>query len=78
MHSLTLDPGKKQKGWKTIQSIAKNKNFPRRLLEKLNNQIQSKVNHTHNGKKHNKIWTTFTYYRQKTRKIANLFKNTNI
>jgi hypothetical protein len=28
MHSLPLDPNKKQKEWKTIQSIAKNNNFP--------------------------------------------------
>jgi len=28
MHSLPLDPDKKRKEWKTIQSIAKNNNFP--------------------------------------------------
>jgi hypothetical protein len=56
MHSLTLDPEKQQKEWKTMQSIAKKNNFPRRLLEKLH-QIQSRVDHTQNGKKHNKIWT---------------------
>ena len=33
MHSLHLDPDKKQKEWKTIQSKAKNNNFPRRLLQ---------------------------------------------
>jgi hypothetical protein len=78
MHSLPLDPDKKQKEWKTIQSVAKNNNFPRRLLEKLNHQIQSRVDHTQNGKKHNKIWTTFTYHSPQIRKITNLFKNTNI
>jgi len=41
MHSLPLDPDKKQKGWRTIQSISKNNNFPRRLLQKLNHQMQS-------------------------------------
>jgi phosphoribulokinase len=78
MHSLTLDPDKKQKEWKIIQSIAKNNNFPRRLLDKLNHQIQSRVDHTQNEKKHNKIWTTFTYHSPQIRKITNLFKNTNI
>ena len=76
IHSLPLDPDKKQKEWKTIQSIAKNNNFPRRLLHKLNHQIQSKANHIHNKKKH-KIWTTFTQHSPKIR-ITNLFKNTNI
>jgi hypothetical protein len=28
MHSLPLDPDKKQKEWKTIQTIEKNNNFP--------------------------------------------------
>jgi hypothetical protein len=78
MHSLPLDPNKKQKEWRTIQSIAKNNNFPQRLLEKLNHQIQSRGDHTQNGKKHNKVWTTFTYHSPQIRKITNLFKNTNI
>jgi uncharacterized protein with NAD-binding domain and iron-sulfur cluster len=78
MHSLPLDLDKKQKEWKTIQSIAKNNNFPRHLLEKLNHQIQSSIDHMQNGKKHNKIWTTFTYHSPQIRKITNLFKNTDI
>jgi hypothetical protein len=76
MHSLPLDPDKKQKEWKTIQTIEKNNNFPWRLLHKLNHQIQSKANHIHNEKKH-RIWTTFTYHSSKIRN-TNLFKNTNI
>jgi hypothetical protein len=78
MHSLPLDPDKKQKEHRTIQSIAKDNNFSGRLLEKLNHQIQSRVDHTQNGKKHNKTWTTFTYHSSQIRKITNLFKNTNI
>ena len=77
MHSLPLNPDEKQKEWKTIQHTAKNNNFPHCLLQKLNHQIQNKVNHTHNEKKH-KIWTTFTYHSPKIRRIKNLFKNTNI
>ena len=45
MHSLPLDPGKKQKEWKTIQTIAKNNNFPQQLLQKINRQIQHKASH---------------------------------
>ena len=75
--SSTLLIFKKQKEWKTTQHITKNNNFPRRLLQKLNHQIQNKVNHTHNEKKH-KIWTTFTYHSPKIRRITNLFKNTNM
>jgi hypothetical protein len=75
IHSLPLDPDKKQKEWKTIQSIAKNNNFPPRLLKKLNHQIRSKANHIHNEKKH-KIWTMFTYHSPKRRRITNLFKKT--
>jgi phosphoribulokinase len=65
MHSLPLDHDKKQKEWKTIQSIAKNNNFPLRLLQKPNHQIQNGINRTNNGKKHKKIWTTFTYHSPK-------------
>jgi len=77
MHSLPLDPDKKQKEWKTIQTIAKNNNFPLHLLHILNHQIQSKANHTHKEKKH-KIRTTFTYHSPKIRRITNLFRNTNV
>ena len=36
MHSLPLNPDKKQTEWEIIQSIAKNNNFPQHLLLKLN------------------------------------------
>jgi hypothetical protein len=77
MHCLPLVPDKKQKEWEKIHSIAKNNNFPRRILHKLNHQIQSKIDHTNNGKRQ-KIWTTFTYHSPKIRRITNLFKNTNL
>jgi hypothetical protein len=76
MHSVPLDPDKKQKEWKTIQTIAKNNNFPQ-LLQKLKRQIHHTASHTQTEKK-DKIWTTFTYHRPKIRRITNLFKNTNI
>jgi len=78
MHSLTLNEDKKQKEWETIQIIARNNNFPRHLLQKLNLQTQQKANHTQPNEKKHKIWTTFTYRSPKIRKITNLFKNTNI
>ena len=78
MHSLLLDPDKKQKEWKTIQTIAKNNNLPQQLLPKLNRQIHHKASHTQTEKKDDKIWTTFTYHSPKIRKITNLLKNTNI
>jgi hypothetical protein len=78
MHSLPLDPEKKQKEWKTIKTMARNKNVPQQLLQKLNRQIQHKADHKETEKKDNKIWTTFTYHSPKIRKITNLFKNTNI
>jgi len=74
IHSLPLDPDKKQKEWKTIQTIAKNNNFPQ-LLQKLNGQIQHKGGHKKTEKKDNNIWITFTYHSPKIRKITNLFKN---
>jgi hypothetical protein len=36
MHSLPLNPDKKQTEWEIIQSTAKNNNFPQHLLLKLN------------------------------------------
>jgi hypothetical protein len=69
MHSLPLDPYKKQKEWETIQLIAQNNNFPQHLLHKLNRQIQYKVNHKQYIKKNHKIWTTFKNNSPKIRKI---------
>ena len=78
MHSLPLNQDKKQKEWETIQLIARNNNFPKHLLQKLNRQTQQKANHTQPNEKKHKIWSTFTYHSPKIRKITNLFKNTNI
>jgi len=77
MHALPLDPKKKQKEWKTIQTIAKNNNIPQQLLQKLNQRVQQKTDQNPE-KKDKKIWTTFTYHSPKIRTITNLFKNTNI
>ena len=68
----------KQKEWKTIQTIAENNNFPKRMIQKLNWKIQQKATHTQTKDKTRKIWTTFTYHSPKIRKITNLLKNTHI
>ena len=78
MHDLPLSQEGKQKEWKTIQTIAKNNNFPKHMIKKLNWKIQQKATHKQTKDKTRKIWTTFTYYSPKIRKITNLFKNTNI
>jgi hypothetical protein len=78
IQSLPLDPSKKQKEWRTRQSIARN-NFPHSLLQKLNRQIRNKIDHTHNRNKDNKrVWATFTYHSPQIWKITNLFRSTKI
>jgi hypothetical protein len=54
MQSLPVDQNKKQKEWQTIQSIARNNNFPQHLLQNLNRQIHNKTDHTRNRNKDNK------------------------
>jgi DNA mismatch repair ATPase MutS len=80
MHSLPLTPRMKQKEWTSIETIARNKNFPPNPLQKLNWQIQHKqTNHNQtNETNNNKTWTSFTYYSPKIRKITNLLKDTNV
>jgi len=60
MHSLPLNQEDKQKEWKTIQIIAKNNNFPKYMIQKLNWKTQQKATHTQPKDKTRKIWTTFT------------------
>ena len=77
--SLPLDPSKKQKEWHTIQSIARNNNFPQHLLQKLNRQIHNKTDHTHNRNKDKKrTWATFTYHSPQIREVTNLFRSMKI
>jgi hypothetical protein len=74
MYSLPLPPKKTE--WELIQLIARNNNFPQNLMQKLNRQIQHKIDHAQTEDK--TTWTTFTYYSPKRRKITNLFKHANI
>jgi len=74
MHSLPLNPDKKQTEWEITQSVSKNNNFPQHLLLKLNRQILHKVNNKKLARMTKKIWTTFTFHSPKIRKITNLLK----
>jgi len=79
MHSIPLEPNIKQKEWQTIQSIARNNNFPQHLLQKLNRKIHNKTDHTSNRNKDNKrTWATLTYHSPQIRKVTDLFRNTKI
>jgi hypothetical protein len=42
MHSLPLTPKQKQTEWTLMQLIAQNNNFPQKLIQNLNLQIQHK------------------------------------
>jgi hypothetical protein len=67
--------------WKTIQNIARNNNFPNKLITNLKQQIQRNTIHQKGDRKknvNNKKWAAFTYYSPKVRKITNLFKQTDI
>ena len=80
MHSLPLNPNRKQVEWTNIKTIAQNNGFPTTLTKRLNQQIQHNHNNNHtNNKQHTKvIRITFTCYSALIRKITNLFKYTNI
>ena len=79
MQSLPLDPSKKQKEYETLQSTARNNNFPQHILQNLNREVHNKINHTQNKNEDNKrIWATFTYRSPQIRKVTNLFRNTKI
>ena len=78
-HSLQLTPEEIQKEQELIQIMTRKNKFPQKLVQKLNRQIQHKINHFHTeGTEKEKSWTTFTYNSPKIRKITNLFKHTNI
>jgi hypothetical protein len=81
MNSLPLSKLRKQKEWNNIQYIAETNNFPDKIIQKLNQSIQKKINiHVSQSTtpKAPKKWITFTYYHPSVRLITNLFKNTDI
>jgi hypothetical protein len=81
MNSLPLSKLRTQKEWNTIQYIAKSNNFRSKIIQRLNQSIQQKMNiHIPQSSepKRPKKWTAFTYYHPSVRLIINLFKNTDI
>jgi hypothetical protein len=64
----------------TILQIAKNNEYPEKLINKLHTQIKTKTA-THNKSQtttNNKKWAIFDYSNPITRKVTNIFKNTDI
>jgi hypothetical protein len=81
MLALPLTKERRTHEWKTIQNIARNNNFPNKLISNVNQQIQRNTTHQKSDRKeniNNTKWATFTYYTPKVRKITNLFKQTDI
>jgi hypothetical protein len=81
MLSLPLSKERRTHEWKTIQNIARNNNFPNKLIANLKQQIQRNTTHQKSARKeniNNTKWTTFAYYSPKVRKITNLFKQMDI
>jgi len=81
MLTLPLTKERRTHEWKTIQNIARNNNFPNKLITNLKQQIQCNTTHQKSDRKeniNNTKWATFTYYSPKVRKITNLFKQTDI
>jgi hypothetical protein len=79
MHSLPLTTEKTDE-CPLIQLAARNNNIPPNFLQKLNRQIQQKINHvqTEGKGKEKNPWITFIYSSPRIRKSAVLFKHTNI
>jgi 5'-deoxynucleotidase YfbR-like HD superfamily hydrolase len=78
MLSLRLTTERLQAEWETILAIARNNNFPTKLITKLKTKMQHKT-YIKRAKeeKNNKKWATFTFYIPKIRKLTNLFRQTN-
>jgi hypothetical protein len=79
MLELPLTKEKRTHEWNIIQNMARNNNFPNRLITNLKQQIERNKKQQQPGKKENtnKKWATFTYYNSTVRKITN-FSNTQI
>jgi hypothetical protein len=81
MLSLPLTKERQTHERKTIQNIARNNNFPNKLVTNLKQQIQRNTTHQKSDRKeniNNMKWATFTYCSPKERKITNLFKQMDI
>jgi hypothetical protein len=77
MLSRPLTEEKRQAEWETIKTIARNNNFPIKLITRMKTQMQNNTP-TATAKDINKKWATFTYHSSNVRKITKLFKHTNV
>jgi hypothetical protein len=77
MLDLPLTKEKRTHEWNVIQNMARNNNFPNRLITNLKQQIEWNTKQQQPDKKvnTNKKWATFTYYNSTVRKITNFFKH---
>jgi hypothetical protein len=85
MSNMPIDKTTIKQEWLKVLEMAKNNEFPTRLITQLKNKLTTKKG----NKKENdmqtltqqptqKKWITFTYYSPAVRKVTNLFKQTNI
>jgi len=68
LYSRPLAPEKKPKEWELIQTITKNNNFSQKLPQKLNRQIQHKIDPNQTEEKDKNLWNTFTHHSPKNKK----------
>ena len=80
MLNLPLNSERQKREWSTILHIAQRNGLPPTIIQKLRHQIKHKTKHTivHTNTNKNKRWATFTYISPQTRKVTNIFKNTNV
>jgi hypothetical protein len=64
----------------TILQIAKNNEYPERLINKLNTKIKTttSIHNIPKIKTNNKKWAIFEYSNPVIRKVTNIFKNTDV
>ena len=80
LHNLPLSKEDKHQEMNTILQIAKNNEYPERLINKLNTKIKTTTS-IHNIPKikiNNKKWAIFEYSNPVIRKETNIFKNTDV
>jgi len=77
MLSLSPTAERQQIECETIQTWARNNNFPVKLTTNLKTRMQHKTQ-PNMIKDENRKWVPFTYYSPKNRKLTKLFQQTNI
>ena len=77
MLSLQLTAERRQTARELMQTVARNNNFPVKLITNLKTGMQHKTQ-PKMMKDENRKWAQFTYYSLKNRKLTNLFQQTNI